>query len=295
MVFSTVAKGAGQTSATNANKPAILARHLVRDQRLVLGWTTSGLNAGPFTSDPLFPIERLYDGRLYYDSRPVAAATTHYINMRFTPAELDCAFFEVMGTTTWDVILQLSNDGAAGWTTIFTWLGVSGGQAGHARRFQINAGSYYAGVEYARLRFNGISAIPAVGEVCLGRSQQISRKFDIPYDDAPLGAEVREFVGRNRAKTRYVDARGFRDLFARATPTGSDNYGLNDVASFRSIFTESEHGTQPIVYVENPSSAPSSALFGMGALEDRMDLQGPYKRLKDWTFEEQPPFLAREA
>lgn len=299
MVWSPVPKSSGLVDAFDADKPAILAQHHVRDSRLITQWTTTGVNAGPYVSDPNAPIERLYDGRLYYPSSPTNEAdTVYFINFRFTPVSLDAIFFELINTSNdWDVTFGIDDDPNFGTEQVlFTWNNINSGLNGHHRYCSIDRDTLYTGVEYARLRFErvGAGAGPNVGEVCIGRSLQLSRKFNIPYDDEPIESKAREFEAKNRGITRYVDARGFRDLLAQWTPTGSDNYGLDDVSTIRQIFSHAKHGTEPIVYVENPSSAPDVGLFGFGSLESRLDLQGPYKRNAPWMMQELPPFQARE-
>lgn len=292
-----VAKSSSQTSAFNANKPAILARNLVRDTSIQIPrWTTGGQSGSTDFTDPNRPVTRLYDGRLYYGSAPSSQSTaTYYLNFRLPSVSLDAIFFEVLALThSYDITFQLADsaDFLTNLINVASWTGVTGTR----RRCAIASSTLYTGADHARLRFVNTTGqnVPAVGEVFVAASRQLSRKFDIPYDDAPLASEVREFVARNRAVTRYVDARGFRDLDARATPTGSDTFGLDDVATFRGIFTDCDHGTRPIVFIENPQSAPNASLFGFGGPENKMPLQGPFKRMADFVFGEQPPFLGRE-
>lgn len=287
-------------TAFAADKPLILSDNLVRSTLRDIRWTTSGTQSGTDYTDNSYPITRLYDGRLWRPSKPSNQSTaTYYLNIQIDVSTVDSVFVEFLDLSeTYTVTVEIADDAShtTHTATLATWSGLS---AEHKRRCWLDGTNSRQSLEYIRLKFvNGTgTAVPSVGEVFVSGQRQLSRNWNVggEYDDAPLSASVRDFRARNRSTSRYVDARGFRDIIGKAWPTGSDSYGLDDVSRFRAIFAECNHGAEPVVYIESPATSPHEALFGFLKPENRMPLQGPYKRIKEFYLSEEPPFLAREA
>lgn len=296
MPISLPAKSVALQTAFAADKPVVLAQHHLRDSSVSPPrWTTDGLWTGTDITDPNRPTTRLYDGRMVYPSAPSdQTLATYYLNFRFDTVAFDGIFLNLITALDTYTITVEASDTADFSAPLFVtdWSGVTGTR----RRSWLSSNSIWTDVEYLRISFVNTTGtiVPRIGEVMIGQSRQLSRKFNIGHDDQMQASEVREFRSKNRSVTTYVDARGFSDLHAEATPTGSDNYGLDDVTAFRGIFTDSIDGTERVAFFRAPFSLPNSSLFGKIAPRSNMPLQGPAKRLTEFDFEEQPPFLSRE-
>ncbi len=292
-----VVKSAGLVSAHDADKYAFIPRNHVRDTSIALPrWTLDGQTGGTDITHPNRPVARLYDGRLDAGSSPSdQTASTYYLNFNLNVVDLDSAFIALIDLDeNFDISFQIADtaDYLTNLVTIATWTGVTGTR----RRAVTVRSTLYTGVVHARFRFVNTSGdnLPLVGEAFVGEKIQLSRKFDVGHDDDARGSEVRDFRSRNRAITRYVDARGFSDMEGQATPTGDDTFGLDDLATFRALYDESDGGTEAIVFFKSPNLAPNAALFGFGPPDDFRASQGPYKRVKQFSFMEQNQFQSRE-
>lgn len=294
-----VPKSAGLQTAFGANKPLVLAANHVIDA-ITRKWTTNGTDGGLDVTALLMPATRACDGKLYDATRPSDQATNvYFFNLRFPSpgVSIDAVFLEMLQLLAdYDCTFEVADDGdfLVNPLEIFDFGTLTGT---HRRACGLASNVLYTGVEYARFRFENLDNddVPSIGETVVSQILQLSRHFNIGHDEAALGAEVTEFRGKNRAVTRYVDAKGFSDFHARATPTGDDNYGLDDVTTFRSMHRDADYGTRTLVFVRRPNTAPNTAHFGMIDPNSVLTTAGPYKRIKEFSFEEHPPFVDREA
>jgi hypothetical protein len=115
----------------------------------------------------------------------------------------------------------------------------------------------YTSVEYLRLKFVGTNIQPNIGEIIIGRRRQLKHKSNLPWDPSKHHSETTEFVTHNGIRTRYVRNKGQQRIVASLTP--SDTTLQSDIETFYK--TETDFGTLPFVWIEDPNTTPSDALW----------------------------------
>lgn len=191
-------------------------------------------------------------------------------------------------TTNRRVIAEWTSIGAARLVALDLTDGGAHG-AGEYRRF--------SEVQYAYLEVTTTgtfgTVVPRIGEICLGRRRQLARAHDYPDDDRALASRVDEYEPDGGATVRLVRYAGRREFEATWTADEIDESGLDDMATWRSIFTDLGQGARPAWYVRDPST-PADAPFVILDPSLRLDHQGPHHARRTVQARELPPFVSGE-
>ena len=231
-------------------------------------WRTGGsFAAGADATDANYQARRAYDGFTDLATRPNAAGVTWYymIDASTAGVTFDGAMilghnFGTIGGLT--VTLQISDSSTfvtnlidiAVWTPgtsnvrLVDLVLESGGET--AQR--------YSTVPYVRLKITGTSGVPEIGELVLFKRMQLQYKPSIPYDDQKLWQNSGQFLSASGVRQDYVRSRAGRRLEASLTVTSTAK-----IAEVRTWFDDTQQGTRPFVWSENPNSAPSTQTFLM--------------------------------
>ena len=264
-----------------ADRPLILSNHQLRDlstaafPNFEVTWKTS---LGVDVTDPDFPTSRLYDNQAHLISKPTgAAATTWYLEFVFDDANDGNADFDTM-------VLLNHNFGPARFVEVFVanfgnWFGQQEIQewtngAPHAildqRLCSIDLGMTllprrFSNVTYCRIKITTgalTPIVPQIGEVLLGRRCQLYRKPLPPFSMETTSSSTTTFDSDAGITTRYVYNRG-RALREPSFLT----YGSDEIQQFRDWWSQSQEGTQPFLWWDQPNTDPTSPIW--------VDVQSP--------------------
>lgn len=292
-------------SARASDAPLLVARNVVRDAA-VLKWTTDGQAASADITVSTAPARWVYDGECRYGStRQAGSASIHYFNLQWTAStSFDVVWIKLLGSITLtDIDVLIDDDGnfSSGATTIASWSG-SLSPSGRFIALELGGGSNrYTGTGYMQVRLTYGSSVAAgqIAELVVGQRRQVSRRPDqsTDYDDGPIGSAYTDLQFRGRDRQRFVEAYGFTDWRAGWTPDGSDQFGLDDLATFRGMVTDSEGLRYPVLWVDQPTTAPEFATWGFLSFGDaglRLPFNGWAIRDVRATHEELPPFALND-
>jgi hypothetical protein len=316
MVFTSAGLGGTQQEAAAADKPLVVSRNVIEDINAEAEWNTLGTWAGTDITDTLFPSSNLYNGQLHLGSTPTLT-TSNPIHIVF---DLNNVFFNVVMLK----LVQLSSSGTYAFKlevddvntfdsgtleTVSEFTGVTSTGVAPRRLVDLSLGSggaqQYSNVRWMRLTITrdpdgAHVTMPIIGELFLGLRRQFAHKLKLPFDDKPTSTDARDFVARSRARQRFLHSRGARDVRGSWSATNADGKGfaagtIDTVTLIRTLYSESDDGSKPVLYIEDPSTDPDVCL--MGYIEDpdlRMNAIGPIERNAPWSFVEIPQFRTRE-
>lgn len=296
MAYTATAIDSAELALATAGKPIICGLNAMHLSGVDARWTPGGT----FTtdeSDPDFPAFRGHDRLTQYPTKGDTGGTAWYYVVSL-PAATEYDFVAFTGHNFGDLTSALAtvqiDDGATFPSPVAIMGPVS--LDGNKRRILLLT-SRYTGDHYLRLRITtGASEIPEIGELWLGRRRQLSRKPNRPYDPSgphlTMGASFRSQSG---VETFYPHSRGQRVVRANLNPDSTA-----DQATLRAAYTDANHGTEPIIWIEQPDTAPEEFLITtMGGSEREFHLPfvGPYEAETDIELFEQGPeehYLANE-
>jgi hypothetical protein len=162
-----------------------------------------------------------------------------------------------------------------------------------------NAFTRLSNIRYFRVNFSvpaGSGHTPEVGELFAGRRRQMSYFPNTPYEDKGIRSEVTDFVSKSGSAKRYKRFSGQRVYEPTLESAGLDKNGLNQENEFRSMFEESDFGSKPLIYCNNPNTAPNITILGrMTEPEVKMPIYGPYDRIVSTHVVEDAPFQKKES
>lgn len=301
MAFTSSAVPAAQLLAQGEDAPMVFAENILRG---VDGfWSSDGTGTGSDLTDPSFPAYFASDGHQHFGTRrTTGTATAHYFVWQISSSDsFDSAYVKLIGSaqpTT--VTLQIADNSAfsTNLVTVFSWTGPGG-----SGRYTGASGSVYTGTGWCRLvlNFSGLETAPAIGELVLCQRRQISRRPDqsTGYDDQPYGSSLESWSARGGVNQNYTMARGFSNFRGGFSPDGTDQHGLDDLATFRGIVTESDYLAYPVVWIDRPNTALDFACLGMLELSGNdIGLEMPYEgwalRRVSFRLTESSPFARRD-
>lgn len=295
----------GELASLADDAPLVVAHNVV-DDAFTLKWTSDGQASSADITVSTAPARWVHDGDMRFGcTRTAGSATNHYFNIHWaTSTSFDCIFLKLLGSTTINsVTVQIDDDGnfSSGATTVASWTTLLS-PSGRFVALSLNSNQRYTGTGYMRLVFNYLSSssAPNIAEIVIGQRRQISRPPDQSsgYDDQPYGVSFTDQIFRGRDRQRFIEAYGFTDRTAGWTPNGSDLNGLDDLETFRGIMTDSNGGTEPVLWIDHPGTDPAMATFGYLSFGNE-GLVMPYR---DWStrdvnvrHEELPPFARNDS
>jgi hypothetical protein len=284
----------------------IVAYNAVRDAA-VLKWTSDGQAASSDITVSTAPARWAYDGECRYGTtRQSGSASVHYFNLQWSSSiAFDVVWIKLLGgiaLTDLDVLIDDDGDFGSGATVIAAWSG-SLSPTGRYVALELGGGNNrYTGTGHMQIRMTYGSSVAAgqIAEVVVGQRRQISRRPDqgTDYDDAPIGSVYTDLQFRGRDRQRFMEAYGHTDWHAGWTPNGTDQHGLDDVSTFRSIVTDSEGLRYPVLWIDQPTSAPEFATWGFldfGGDGIRQPYTGWAIRGVQAVHEELPPFCRNDS
>jgi hypothetical protein len=336
MAYATGTVTTGEQDALTAGRPLLCATNHVRNIRsgtTALEWSASGswadsapAGASNRTSSS-YPTTRAWDGRLYADTRPTGAEGTEGSGLSerrvfYLLADLDestlathtidLVMVRPLNVSSWPgvatVQVQIADDNAFT-SNLLTIASFTGADLADRKLLDLNlttgAGANLYGrftsVRYARLRISTTvtwgSVRPQIGEWVMGRRRQLAHNPRVPHDERPASSAVADFVAQSQAVSRYVYARGARNIEAGLMPVASGAYSIDEVSTLRSWFSEADFGSRPFLYYEPAVTGQTRAGYWMMLEEPSlaMPLNGPFHRSVTLTMREQPPFATGES
>ena len=298
MTWSSSALSASEIAAAAADKHMVLARNVVRDNVFdAIISDTNGRWTDTDITDPDYPTTELCNGRGHTGAKNTSTtAQAVYFVFRLDGSAFDSAmvlFADLPFTCTVTLEIDDNDNGSfSATTTLASWAGVDG--SSRLVDLSLHGGSWrYSGGAYLRLKVD--RGAPNLGvvhlaEFWLARRRQLLYGLECPTDDQATESDVTEFVARSRATQRIVHATRARSINGELLTADND-----DTSTVRSIWDDSEDGTEPVVYVPNPNSSPTDAFLGYLQPGLRMDAFEADLRRTPFSFLEVPPFRDGES
>lgn len=305
MAYNVAVIGADELAAYGQDNPMFVGHNVIRDA-VDARWTSGGTQAGADITTPGSYAYRAYDGRGTSDTHGSGTLSTIYFNVQIAPSTIDTVgliFLEPFASA--EVTVQIANAGTfGGGDSVAAIVGPLSAQTGDPRIIYTSyaATARYTTVEYIRIRFvkdsgNWTTAtLPKLAEFFAGQGRVLGIGWGFGSDLSPNIASVSTFEARSGDLTRYVNhhsrhvARHDQTLSSRSL-----RGGLDDPSTIRTLASESQSFTRPILYIPRPSSAVSRGLLGFVNGEGLEMPQNDYDA-NDFTFafDEQPPFRLTE-
>jgi hypothetical protein len=295
---------ANELAALAANKPLIVADNVLR-RATAFRWTSTGVITAPDLSDIDHLPSKAFDGHLDVETFPAVALTTNYY-LNFTIPGNEVFDSLILKPTIVPSVCTLNvgiDDDPAWGSPIIIHTSV----LNSANRLididltsGVNGNRRFTDYQNIRLHFTAGAAFacPRIGEFILGRRRQLSSKAWYPYDAEAVGSEGSQFKARGRKRKRHVYAKGFTDVQGTWVVHDGD-YGLDDVITIRTLWEECDYGNENVIYIEDPATNPTLALFSefqndAELRELRMPKEDVTERRWEVDLAEQPPFARRE-
>lgn len=302
MAYTAADLTADELTRLTANKPIISSKNKGYPFTSA-EWNGTGL-VGTNINDAAYPTSRSVDGHLPLITRPASVQpTAMFLVFRFPSPGIDFDFVVIskhnalsLGTDP-NVLVFIADDGnfSVNALTVASFSPVTTSKRLVNVKLQDNgAGTFrrYTGVEYARVKFSwlgGGSFKPELGEVFFGRRRQLPRNPDVPWNDKRETSRVSDFETRSGLRTRFVFNKGRAERSA-FMPLDSDA----DIAMMDSWWDDTEEGTEPFFWIENPNTTPSAYLMRNEEAAYNFPLVGPYERDFQVNMLEQATFVSQE-
>lgn len=296
---------ATQIASAAADFPIALAQNGIYDARddgdFAARWSSTGdLTDGIDLTDTDLPTSRLYDHLFDVGTSPTANAsvTTWYLLLKLgaTVAAFDAVAilghnFGTIGGLTVSLEIADTADFGTNLTSLASW---SPGTS-NARLVDVTLGggnNSYSNVGYARLKIVGSAAFtPTVGEIVLSARDQLNQTSLVGYNPDGSVSRISDFESRSGADTRYVYNHGRQMLDGSMVAKDS-----TDAAIITGLWSHTEHGTLPFLWIEQPNTSPSTA-YWMFMSEPSLDLDTRGRGVRGYKFslkEQGTPFFANE-
>ena len=298
MAYSSAAVNATDLALAAADKPFFVPKNRARDTSYSFGWRVSGSFAsGSDATDALGSVDRAVDGFDHARTFPNAGYSAIYWICDFGAAGIALDWFALMGVNGIagaTVTLQIADNDAfsSNLVTLAT-------TTADAKRIVFPVLTHLGGgaLQYLTVRFlrvlfqAGGAIIPAFGEMWCGTRLQMDRAPNRPYEPLGFSGDADDSRTVSGVMARVVRARGRRALNLSWNPD-STTYQ----ARLQQLFTDSNYGMRPFVYVQAPSASPRDAVVAMfSAPEHAQPFVGPFEREYMLRAVEQGPnFLALE-
>jgi len=85
-------------------------------------------------------------------------------------------------------------------------------------------------------------------ELWAGRRLQLSQPFQPGWDDRPMMGHSQDFESMSRARSQQIYSWGFQDHDAQYQFCGEDQFGLDDLATLRTLQVECMGGARPVLF-----------------------------------------------
>ena len=296
MTLSSASVPAVETAALASDAPLFMATHVGEHENVGsrIRINTSGTLSDPDTSHAGYPAHYAIDRSGLRAARPASAAATTYYGLRCAfggGVEFDSILIEHDNLDTANLTITLQRSDVLAFTSPTTIL--TFGAINPLRHFQALS-TRITGTGYLRLGITiGTGTFtPSIRELWIGRRRQMVSSPQTPVDYAARRSSRASSGTISRDGVVLHTRRGAVDLAFRARDREST---LRDRDTIAAVWSESEGGRWPVVFVPRPSSAPHEAQI--------MRIQAPAFDLSRDTFgersfsismAEQAPFLRAE-
>lgn len=290
------------------DKPLIVGDHVLRDNRNASGfaasWRRTGSGGFGDTDDTnaLYPVANCYDNGSHTYTKNTTADAQNYLCFNFGSAGASFDSFALIrhnldSFASMTVSLQVADNSAftSNLRTIASWSpGTSTKRLVSVKLFHTGSTpQLYSDVQYARVKFDGTAGLRHVGQVIFGTRRQLKHAPSVPYDDGERRSNVERLVSSSGVVTSYTYYRGQRRINARINPNAAPY--TTDMRAF--FDDDTDHGTQPFLWLETPNSDPQNAAWCY--LDDpswSMPVVGPAERdVRIQATEQGPHFVDLEA
>lgn len=314
MAYSSLATPSAELAALALDKPLFAVKNALRTYNTAPAWFTTRSWLGTQIDEATAPGRWVHDDTMREQTAPSSSMTGAAAHLLFdlddtAGNEIDMViignhnFAELNGSVDVAVYCADDNTFATNLNLMASWSGVATPDrlvdlsllhtAVTNRRF--SALRYVAISITTSGSFSAPNAQPRIGEVFLGRRRQLARKHDYPGDDQRETSRIDTFESESGYMTNFRRAYGRRDVDLMWTADQADALGLDDQATWRSIWSDSTRGTRPLWYLREPSTTPGDAvLMRMPSPARAFKFLGPNHAEVKFAAVEVPPFLALE-
>lgn len=280
-----------------ANKPILVVGNALTGATAEWEYLVTPPSTFADADDVDYPATRLIDGFGHIPSRP--AQTDKYFRLKFDlsaegqarqwdTALLLCSAINDAPS----MLINVSNDGSS-WTNLYLDYSVAWDGNRHLV-LDLSSGATpqrHTGWRYVLFDFGLLTGCdPSITEIILGKRYQLEHRGNRPVDEGEVYSSVADFEALSGATRRFVRHKG------RARIQRSFTFADDDEADvLRQAFVGAEHGTQPVIWIEDPAESPPTqrAIYGF-IREPRLSVVsvGPYEREAEIEINELPPYLA---
>lgn len=243
--------------AAHADVPAVVAGNVVEGASGLIGrWTTGGGMVDSDLTHPEYPITAAFDRFLHVDTRPVAAASLYYLDLRARSTiggdVIMIAGHNLNGAT---VRVETANDDpfATDLVTIHDF-----GVVAQTSRLIAVLSTFWYQLERLRIRVSLPSpGIPQISEFMFGERHVLPRNPNVPYDDREEFSEIDKIRSKGGIQVNYSEG-------ATRVRVAPIKFTIDDpahVSMFRAIFEETNGGHKPMLLIDKPNSVPGTGYW----------------------------------
>ena len=321
MAYASTTKSAAEQTAQAADKTLFVTRNTLRSLAADPAWTTgAGASADASGYSASFACDGIADNPTHPAVQSPTVSTYRWTaNLTTSPNGVDNVIDSVaiLGhnfhtiarqlSATITVNVEIANSSAfdAGHQYLLLYQWTVTGAYTCPRLVALNLTSNYGrytAVPWLRVvvastvAFDG-DHLPEIGEVFAGRSRQLGRRPDRPWDPRSSTTQL----SRQRAKTGAVST---YELYSHVSDAkllysahdGTDNAtNLDDVATLESWYQDTYAGRDPFVFVDSPNTSPAQAqLVALDPPTRKLDFFDINIGQIEIPLLEYPPFLGPE-
>ena len=302
MAYSSAEIGATERVLFDADRPCIVGSNVARfrheDPSNPRRWTSSGAGNGTDVSATGFDAAYGGDDHSHLQTKPNTTAATWYYHVNLaSPSELDSLAIinHDLGTQGATVALQI--DDFINFPAPITLATISPSDDKRIVELDLrDTGSNerrYSDVLFIRLEFTGVAIQPSFGELIIGRRRQLKVEPQSTWDPRNLRSDIARSVSNSGVITTYALKKGRR--FASANLDAWESLYISDLETLYE--DDTDYGTEPMLWVDTPSSAPEEAAW---MLLERPELVGPIdgpfrRQFRFQMIEQGPHYQAQES
>ena len=303
MAWSSAALAAQETTDFAADHPIAVGLHALSGTALAAEWNNLGTIADTDDSATGYPAANAGDFRGSVPTKPNAALATWYwvadLGASGVP-DVDMALLMghnmgTLGGMTVTLEIADTSDFTGGtFQTIATWTPGSSSLRliEYALKHTGAVALRYTGLRYVRLKFVNAGAVtPSFGELWLGRRRQLGADPAVGYDEREAHGTASDFQFDDGTSLRYSWNGDGPAMKAVRFPALSST----DATLALDLRDDCKRGTRPILWCDQPSTAPNRTLLMLPPVDLRRATLGGGKRALAMDLREQDTFREAES
>lgn len=302
MAWSSAVLAAQETTDFAADHPIAVGLHALSGSGLAAEWNDLGTIADTDNSATGYPAANAGDFRGTLPTKPSSTLAVWYwladLGASGVP-DVDMALLmgHNLSSGGFTVELQIADtsDFTGGtFKTIATWTpGTSSLRlVEYALKHTGTVPLRYSGLRYVRLKFTHASpSTPSFGELWLGRRRQMGATPAVGYDERQTEGVASDFQFDDGSAIRYswnADGPAVKGVEFPALSS-------TDAATILSLRDDTNHGSRPMLWCDQPSTAPNRTLLVLPPLGLKRETLGGGKRRVAMDLREQDTFRESEA